>query len=38
MKSFYKILEGKIKKALNNAGFNEDSVIVNESNRPDLGE
>jgi len=38
MKKFYKILEEKVSNALNECGYNVDSVIVNESNRPDLGE
>ena len=38
MKKFYKILEDKVKNALEIAGYNCEFVQVNESNRPDLGE
>ena len=38
MKKFYKILEEKVIKAAKNAGYELSNVVVNESNRPDLGE
>jgi len=38
MKKFYKILEEKVCNALNDIGYSIDQVVVNESNRPDLGE
>lgn len=38
MKKFYKLLEEKIKLSLDKCGYSVDSVVVNESNRPDLGE
>ena len=38
MKKFYKLLEEKIKSSLDKCGYSVDSVVVNESNRPDLGE
>jgi len=38
MKKFYKLLEDKIKLSLDKCGYKVDSVVVNESNRPDLGE
>lgn len=38
MKKFYKILEHKIQESLNSCGYVIEDVIVNESNRPDLGE
>ena len=38
MKKFYKIIEEKISKALDSCGYQVDEVVVNESNRPDLGE
>lgn len=38
MKKFYKLLEEKINNALIQAGYSVDNVVVNESNRPDLGE
>lgn len=38
MKKFYNILEEKITNALNNCGYDIDNIVVNESNRPDLGE
>ncbi len=38
MKKFYKILEDMIQKSLQDSGYNVSSVVVNESNRPDLGE
>ena len=38
MKKFYKLLEEKIKSSLDKYGYSVDSVVVNESNRPDLGE
>jgi len=38
MKKFYKVLEEKLSSALKIAGYNVDEVVVNESNRPDLGQ
>ena len=38
MKKFYKIIEEKISKALDSCGYQVEEVVVNESNRPDLGE
>ena len=38
MKKFYSILENKIAQSLNKCGYNVDNVVVNESNRPDLGQ
>ncbi len=38
MKDFYKILENKIKEALKICNYEVAEVIVNESNRPELGE
>ena len=38
MKKFYKLLEDKIKNSLDVCGYKVDEVVVNESNRPDLGE
>jgi len=38
MKKFYKILENKIQDSLNMCGYQVNDVVVNESNRPDLGE
>ena len=38
MKKFYKIIEEKISKALDACGYSTNIVVVNESNRPDLGE
>lgn len=38
MKKFYKLLEEKIESAVKEAGYNIENIIVNESNRPDLGE
>lgn len=38
MKKFYKIIEEKISNALDVAGYKIDTVVVTESNRPDLGE
>jgi len=38
MKKFYNLMEEKVKKALNNIGYNVDTVTINESNRPDLGQ
>lgn len=38
MKNFYSILENKISDALHSCNYDIDNVIVNESNRPDLGE
>ncbi len=38
MEKFYSILEEKINFALESAGYSVSSVVVNESNRPDLGE
>jgi len=38
MKKFYKLLEDKIKLSLDKCGYLVDAVVVNESNRPDLGE
>lgn len=38
MKKFYKLLEEKIESAVKRAGYDIECVVVNESNRPDLGE
>lgn len=38
MKKFYKILENDIKVSLSKCGYDVDEVVVNVSNRPDLGE
>lgn len=38
MKKFYKILEEKVMNALIASGYQVSEVVVNESNRPDLGE
>ena len=38
MKKFYKIIEEKISNALDLCGYKTKLVVVNESNRPDLGE
>lgn len=38
MKKFYKILEEDIKTSLNKCGYETTEVVVNVSNRPDLGE
>lgn len=38
MKKFYKILEDNIKTSLNKCGYDVDEVVINVSNRPDLGE
>lgn len=38
MKKFYKILENDIKVSLSKCGYDVDEVVVNISNRPDLGE
>ena len=38
MKKFYNILEDKISSAIKTAGYQSDSVVVNESSRPDLGQ
>lgn len=38
VKKFYKIIEEKISTALAITGYKTDMVVVNESNRPDLGE
>ncbi len=38
MKKFYKILENKLKDALNSCGYNISDITVSESDRPDLGE
>ena len=38
MKSFYKILEEKIDKAIKDAGYDCENIVVNESNRKDLGQ
>lgn len=38
MKKFYKILENDIKASLSKCGYDVDEVVVNISNRPDLGE
>lgn len=38
MKKFYGLLEDKIKNALKSKGYDIDNVVINESNRPDLGE
>lgn len=38
MKKFYKILEDNIKTSLNKCGYDADEVVINVSNRPDLGE
>jgi len=38
MKKFYTILENKIENALEKCNYKIDDVVVNESNRPDLGE
>lgn len=38
MKKFYKILEDSIKTSLNKCGYDVEEVVINISNRPDLGE
>lgn len=38
MKKFYKIIEEKIANTLNKLNYQVEDVVVNESNRPDLGE
>lgn len=38
MKKFYKILEDNIKTSLNKCGYDVEEVVINISNRPDLGE
>jgi len=38
MKKFYNILEDKVRNALKTSGYDVSNVVVNESNRPDLGE
>ncbi len=38
MKRFYSIIENKIKDALNKCNYNVEDVMINDSNRPDLGE
>ena len=38
MKKFYKLLEEKVKNSLDACGYKCDDVVVNESNRPDLGD
>jgi len=38
MKKFYNLLEDKVLNALNDTGYNVSNVVVNQSNRPDLGE
>ena len=38
MKKFYKLLESKISDALNKIGYETNEVVVNESNRKDLGD
>ncbi len=38
MKKFYRLLEDKIYNAIKEAGYDTDSIVVTESDRPDLGE